>query len=378
MKISFNGSSGPTLGVELELQIIDPATKNLMSGAPRILARSETDTHIKPELIESTIELNTDVCQDVAAVRRELEERVGRLVALCDELGYEVASAGTHPFAEWSEQRVTSKERYTLLVERCQWPARRLMIFSLHVHVGVEGGEKAIAVVNALTTYLPHLLALSSSSPFFNSLDPGLASCRVKVFESLPTAGLPYRLVNWAEFQHLMTTLINAKAIESIREVWWDVRPHPDFGTVEVRICDGLPTLDDVVAMTAMIQSLVVWLGDQYDDGVYLPLQRHWVVQENKWRASRWSLDAEIIVDEDGRLERLTDSIGALLERLAPVATRLGCKAELEGIGAIMRKGPGYRHQRQLYEETGQFVPIVDALVQELRGSVPPPGGVFG
>ena len=377
MKISFNGSSGPTLGVELELQIIDPATKNLVSGAPRILARSETDTHIKPELIESTIELNTDVCQDVAAVRRELEERVGRLVALCDELGYEVASAGTHPFAEWSEQRVTSTERYTLLVERCQWPARRLMIFGLHVHVGVEGGDKAIAVVNALTTYLPHLLALSASSPFFNSLDTGLASCRVKVFESLPTAGLPYRLVNWAEFQHLMTTLINAKAIESIREVWWDVRPHPDFGTVEVRICDGLPTLDDVVAMTAMIQSLVVWLGDQYDEGVYLPLQRHWVVQENKWRASRWSLDAEIIVDEDGRLERLTDSIGALLERLAPVATRLGCKAELAGIGAIMRKGPGYRHQRQLYEETGQFVPIVDALVQELRGSMPPPGGVF-
>ena len=154
-----------------------------------------------------------------------------------------------------SEQRVTSKERYTLLVERCQWPARRLMIFGLHIHVGVEGGEKAIAVVNALTTHLSHLLALSASSPFFNSLDTGLASCRVKVFESLPTAGLPYRLVNWAEFQHLMTTLINAKAIESIREVWWDVRPHPDFGTVEVRICDGLPTLDDVVAMTAMIQS---------------------------------------------------------------------------------------------------------------------------
>ena len=372
MKISFNGSSGPTLGVELKLQIIDPATKNLVSGAPRILARSETDTHIKPELIESTIELNTDVYQDVAAVRRELEERVGRLVTLCDELGYEVASAGTHPFAEWSEQRVTSKERYTLLVERCQWPARRLMIFGLHVHVGVEGGEKAIAVVNALTTYLPHLLALSASSPFFNSLNTGLASCRVKVFESLPTAGLPYRLVNWAEFQHLMTTLINAKAIESIREVWWDVRPHPDFGTVEVRICDGLPTLDDVIAMTAMIQSLVVWLGDQYDDGVYLPLQRHWVVQENKWCASRWSLDAEIIVDEDGRLERLTDSIGALLERLAPVAKRLGSKEELAGIGAIMRKGPGYRHQRQLYEETGQFVPIVDALVQELRGSIPP------
>ena len=364
------------MGVELELQIIDAATKNLVSGAPRILARSEPDIHIKPELIESTIELNTDICADVAAVRRELSGRLGRLLALCDGLGYEVASAGTHPFAKWSEQRVTSKERYTMLVERCQWPARRLMIFGLHVHVGVEGGEKAIAIVNALTTYLPHLLALSASSPFFNSIDTGLASCRVKVFESLPTAGLPYRLANWAEFQRLMTTLINANAIESIREVWWDVRPHPDFGTVEVRICDGLSTLDNVIAMTAMIQALVVWLGDQYDEGVYLPLLRHWIVQENKWRASRWSLDADLIVDEDGHLERLSDSVEALIETLAPVATRLGCAEELAGVGAIIRKVPSYKRQRQLYQETGQFVPVVEAMVKELRESVPVVGAL--
>lgn len=371
MKIIFNGSPNPTLGVELELQIIDPETKNLVSGAPGIIARSEGDPHVKPELIESTIELSTDVCRDVAAVREELTERVGRLVTICDELGYELASAGTHPFAEWAGQRVTSKERYSMLVERCQWPARRLMIFGLHVHVGVNSAEKAIAVVNALTTYLPHLLALSASSPFFNSLDTGLASSRVKVFESLPTAGLPYRLLNWAEFQRLMATLINAKAIESIREVWWDIRPHPDFGTVEVRICDGLATLDDVVAMTAMIQALVVWLGDLYDEGTYFPLQRHWVVRENKWRAARWALDAEIIVDEDGRLERLSESVEKLIETLHPVATRLGSQGELAGIKAMMAKTPSYRWQRQIYEASGGFKPVVDAMVKELRGSVP-------
>ena len=216
-----------------------------------------------------------------------------------------------------------------MLVDRCQWPARRLMIFGLHVHVGIESGEKAIAVFNSLTTYLPHLLALSASSPFFNSQDTGLTSCRVKVFESLPTAGLPYRLLNWGEFQRLMTTLVNARAIESIREVWWDVRPHPEFGTVEVRICDGLPTLDDIVAMTAMIQALVVWLGEQYDEGSYLPLQRYWIVRENKWRAARWALDADLIVDEDGRLERLSDGVERLLEALDPVAARLGSSAEI-------------------------------------------------
>ena len=370
MKIAFNGSPAPTLGVEVELQILDPETKNLVSGAPRIIERRAGDAHIKPELIESTIELNTDVCSDVAEVRRDLEQRIGQLLAVCDELGYEVASAGTHPFAEWSEQRVTAKERYNVLVDRCQWPARRLMIFGLHVHVGVESGEKAIAVFNALSNYLPHLLALSASSPFFNSQDTGLTSCRVKVFESLPTAGLPYRLLNWGEFQRLMTTLVNAKAIESIREVWWDVRPHPEFGTVEVRICDGLPTLDDIVAMTAMIQALVVWLGDQYDEGNYLPLLRYWCVRENKWRAARWALDADLIVDEDGRLQRLGDAVEALLEDLAPVAARLGSRDDLARIHTIMRDGPSYVRQRRLYEETGRFTAVMESLVQDFRASL--------
>ena len=371
MKITFNGSPNPTLGVELELQILDPQTKNLVSGASRIIERAQDDVHVKPELIQSTIELNTNVCPNVAAVRIELSERIRQLLALCDELGYEIASAGTHPFAEWSEQQVTPKDRYQRLVDRCQWPARRLMIFGLHVHVGVQSGEKAIAVFNSLTTYLPHLLALSASSPFFNGLDTGLASSRVKVFESLPTAGLPYRLLNWAEFQRLMITLVNAQAIESIREVWWDVRPHPDFGTVEIRICDGLPTLDEVIAMTAMIQALVVWLGDQYDDGTYLPLQRYWIVRENKWRASRWALDADIIIDEDGRLERLSDSIEGLLESLAPVAKRLGCDDELAGVTTMLRRGPSYQRQRRLYEETGDFATVMKSLVSEFRENAP-------
>ena len=370
MELTFKGSPRPTVGVELELQVLDPETKNLVSGAPRILQRMRDNAHVKPELMESTIELNTDVCADVPAVRRELGERVGGLLQVCDESGYELASAGTHPFARWSEQRITRKERYQALVERCQWPARRLMIFGLHVHVGVENGEKAIAVFNTLTAYLPHLLALSASSPFFTGLDTGLASSRVKVFESLPTAGLPYRLLDWAEFQRFMHTLLNARAIESVREVWWDVRPHPDFGTIEVRICDGLPTLDEVLAMTALIQALVVWLGEQYDEGTRPPPQRHWIVRENKWRAARWATAAEIIVDEEGRLQRLSDSIEALLERVRPVADRLGSAAELARIDEILRLGPSAERQRAVYEETGEFRNVMERLVQQFRESV--------
>lgn len=371
MKITFDGSPGPTLGVELELQILDPETKNLVSGAQQIIERSGDEMHVKPELIQSTIELNTDICHNVSEVRQELTGRISRLLGVCDELGYEVACAGTHPFADWSKQEITPKERYRMLIERCQWPARRLMIFGLHVHVGVQNGEKSIAVVDALTTYLPHLLALSASSPFFDSLDTGLASCRVKIFESLPTAGLPYRLVNWAEFQRLMNTLVNSKTIETIREIWWDVRPHPDFGTVEVRMCDGLPTLDEVIAMTALIQSLVVWLGDKYDEGTYENLQRFWITRENKWRAARWATAAEIIVDEDGRLESLSDSIERLVHDVTPTAEQLGCADELAGVLQILKDGPSYLRQRRLFDETGDFKKVVQSLVQEFRIGIP-------
>ena len=371
MKIAFRGSPRPTVGVELELQLLDPETMNLVAGAPAILERTADRSHVKAELIESTIELNTDVCEDVAAVRRDLTGRIGQLVAVADELGYLVACAGTHPFSKWVEQRITASERYHQLVDRCQWPARRLMIFGVHVHVGVESGEKAIAISNGLTTWLPHLLALSASSPFFNAADTGLASCRTKIFESLPTAGLPYRLLNWAEFQRLMITLVNARAIESVREIWWDVRPHPNFGTIEVRICDGLPTLDEVLAATALIQALVVWLGDQYDEGVYLPLHRHWIVRENKWRAARWATEAEIIVDDEGNLERLDESLARLVETVTPVAKRLGSDAELQRVGAMLGNDPSYRRQRRIYEETGDYTAVMKALVREFRENAP-------
>ena len=257
------------------------------------------------------------MCHSVAEIRRELTTRVGQLLTVCDDLGYELASAGTHPFAEWSEQQVTPKDRYQMLVDRCQWPARRLMIF-----------------------------------------------------ESLPTAGIPYRLLSWAEFQRLMTTLVNSKTIETIREIWWDIRPHPDFGTVEVRMCDGMPTLDEVVSMTALIQSLVVWLGDRYDEGTLPPLPRYWIVRENKWRAARWSTEAEIIVDEDGNLESLSDSIERLVAEVAPVSRRLGCADELAGIRGILARGPSHVRQRRVYGETQDFKKVMESLVREFRESI--------
>ncbi|MFQ6615251.1 MAG: glutamate--cysteine ligase [Fidelibacterota bacterium] len=367
MGIVFHSSLEPTLGVEVELQIVDLETRQLVSVAPEILKHFEGNPHVKPELLQSTIELNTGICKHVGEVRRDLEGLMEQIQPICDDLGCAMMSAGTHPTAVWPEQTITDDKRYQQLVDRVQWPAQRLMIFGLHVHVGINSPEKAIALFNALSGYIPHLLAVSASSPFWQGNDTGLASVRVKVFETLPTAGLPYRMLNWGEFQRFMKTLVEARAIETIREVWWDIRPHPGFGTVEMRMCDGLPTMSELVSVVALIHSLVVWLGQQYDEGDMLQLDRHWVIRENKWRAARWSLDADIILDDQGTRETISRSLKRLVDDLVPISDRLNCRKELEGIRDIMGSGPSYQRQRAIYQKTGRFEPVVDALIEEWK-----------
>jgi carboxylate-amine ligase len=222
------------------------------------------------------------------------------------------------------------------------WLARRLQIFGVHIHVGVRSGDKAIPMVNALTYYVPHFLGLSPSSPYWMGRDTGLASCRSKVFEGLPTAGLPYQLSGWDEFEGFMATLISARTIQSIREVWWDVRPHPGFGTVEFRVCDGIPMLSEVAAVGA-----VPMPGEHLDalldrDGK-LAIPHEWVVRENKWRAARHGLKAQIIDDDHGELIPLRQSIANLVSELTPIAERLHCSDELARVLAILDRGPSYR-----------------------------------
>ncbi|MCC7431391.1 glutamate--cysteine ligase [bacterium] len=366
--IHFNSSPRPSIGIEVELQLIDPVTRNLVSATDEILTKyPETEAFFKRELIQSTLEVITGICQNVEEAEIDLTNKFQLLFEITDKLNYKTAVAGTHPFAKWSEQTVSDDPRYHGLVQRMQWAARRLMIFGLHIHIGVSSGERAIAISNSLTTFLPHFLALSASSPFWDSEDTGLASVRSKVFESLPTAGLPYRLINWGEFQRFMNTLETAKAIRSIREVWWDIRPHPAFGTLEIRICDGLPTLREVLSLAALVQSIVVWLDRQYDRGANLPVLRHWIISENKWRAARYSIDSEIIIRDDGRLQNLRDSITELVEELLPISQELDSEKYLLGILDILKIGPSFQRQRKVYEETGSLVKVVDSLINEMR-----------
>jgi glutamate---cysteine ligase / carboxylate-amine ligase len=379
VQIPFHSSERASLGVEWELQLIDPQTRELTAGATELLEEitpAGLDEHpqAKHELLQSTVEIITGICSTVAEAKADLAGTLAEVVAAAERRGLGVMCAGSHPFTRWDTQQISPKERYAQLVERMQWLARRLQIFGVHVHVGVRSPEKIIPIVNALTQYLPHLLALSASSPFWAGCDTGLASARTKVFEGMPTGGLPHQLADWAEFEEYMDTLIRAGAIESVREVWWDVRPHPDFGTVELRICDGLPTLDEIGAVAALAQCLVEKLDQEIDRGYTLPTPAEWVVRENKWRAVRYGLDAEIVVDDQGTVRPVREAITDLVDELAPIARRLDCEAELADVRRVLAVGGSYQRQRAVAAaHGGDLAPVVDSLLAEMRDGLPAP-----
>ncbi|MHB1536073.1 MAG: glutamate--cysteine ligase [Acidimicrobiales bacterium] len=381
MQIAFNGSPRSSLGIEWELELVDPATRELGSGATEILYRLATprgNEHpkAKHELLESCVEVITGVCTTVAEGLADLQATVEEVREAASGIGLELMCSGSHPTSDWATQRISPNPRYGKLIEQMQWMARQLQIFGVHVHVGVNSGKKAVPIVNALSGYLPHLLALSASSPYWIGTDTGLASYRSKVFEGLPTAGPPYLLSGWTEFEDFMATLISAGTISSIREVWWDVRPHPDFGTVELRIFDGLPTLFEVGVAAALSQCLVEMLSTRLDKGGTLAVPHDWIVRENKWRAARYGLDADIIVGEHGKTQALRASLNELVHELGPVADRLECSEQLDGIHEVLANGPSYERQRRVAAEHGGDVKaVVDSLLHEMRTGRPAPTG---
>jgi carboxylate-amine ligase len=371
--IPFNESAGSSLGVEWELELVDLQSRELTSAASEILAEitpvpGEEHPKAKHELLESTIEIITGICSTVAEAREDLAGTLKEVQEAAARRGLGVMCSGTHPFTDWTTQTVSPSPRYQQLVENMQWLARRMQIFGVHVHVGVRSPDKAIPINNALMAYIPHFLALSASSPYWVGTDTGLASARSKVFEGLPTAGLPYSLSGWDAFEEYMETLISTQTIQSIREVWWDIRPHPNFGTVELRICDGLPTLDEITVIAAMSQSLVESFDRQLDKGYTLPQPMMWLVRENKWRAARYGLDAEIVVDDRGNsMQPVRDAILELAEDLAPIARKIGCEDELAKVEQLLDVGASYQRQRAAAAANGgDLRSVVDLLLTEM------------
>jgi len=366
-RIYFNHSPKPTIGVEAELFTINKNSFDLCPGAPLILKEFPESAQVKEELLECIIEVNTDICDNISEVRTDLTSRISEVQQIAEKQNMALISMGTHPFARWKDQTITESGRYINFLERMQWPVRRLIISGLHVHIGVESGEKAIAITNGMTRYIPLLIGLSANSPYFGSELTGLASTRTKIFEGLPTAGLPPFLKNYSEFQKFMRTLQKANSIQSIREVWWDIRPHPGFGTVEIRVCDAVPSVDEMVNLAALIQCLVVGLSNFYDDGAQLPILDPWVIQENKWRATRYGIDADIIVDEGGSLQSLKGAILETIDKILPIAEDLGCRNELIQLGDIVDNNQApYQRQILYYNKNNEYSDIISSTINEL------------
>ena len=374
MKIPFEASSRSSLGVEWELQLVSRETRQLTSAASEILEELSPGVEhpkAKHELLESTIEVITGVCSTVAEATSDLAATIAELQPLVDARGLAMMCSGTHPTTDWATQTISPSPRYAKLVEDMQWLARQLQIFGVHVHVGIRSTDKAIPIVNALSAYIPHFLALSASSPYWIGHDTGLASSRSKIFESLPTAGLPYQLSGWGEFESYMETLISTHTIASIKEVWWDIRPHPTYGTVELRICDGLPTLHEVGMVAALSQCLVDVFDREIDKGYTLPTPKGWVVRENKWRAARYGLDADII-HEDETTGPVREALLELAQDLKPSAERLGCTEELARIEQVVAGGASYQRQRAVAAASGgDLHAVVDSLLAEFAQGRP-------
>jgi carboxylate-amine ligase len=369
--VEFAESAHPhTLGVEWEFALVDRSTRDLTNVADALFDlhrdRHGDDPRVHKELLRNSVELTSGVCRTTTEAMADLRELVGRIAPLAGELGADLYSAGTHPFARWSHQLLTPGQRYEELMARTQWWGRQMLIWGVHVHVGVRR-DQVMPIVSAVLNQFPHLQALSASSPIWAGQDTKYASNRAMMFQQLPTAGLPFQFGTWPEFERYVDDLLVTGVIEEVDEIRWDVRPAPRLGTVEIRVCDGVSTYDELRALVALTHCLVVDLSDRLDRGEPMAMLPPWHVQENKWRAARYGLDAWIILDERSNERLLLDDLADLLERLQPVARRLDCVDDLALVEEIPRRGASYQRQRRVAAQTdGDLVAVVDSVVREL------------
>ncbi|MDT7728916.1 MAG: glutamate---cysteine ligase / carboxylate-amine ligase [Actinomycetota bacterium] len=377
MEIEFSPSRRSTVGAEWELALVDRRSGQLASVAERILEQVRPDGEeehpkIKQELLLNTIEIISGVCSTIAEVKADLAESLEIVHSVIDPLGVEIFSAGSHPFSQWYEQKVTDKARYAKLIDRTQWWGRQMLIYGVHIHVGLDHRDKVLPVLDALLNYAPHLQALSASSPYWGAEDTGYASNRALMFQQLPTAGLPFQFRKWSELEAYTADMFTTGVIDSFSEIRWDIRPAPHFGTIEMRVCDGLPTMEEVAAIAALTQCLVDDFSERLDDGEILPTLPPWHVQENKWRAARYGTDAIVILDAAGHERLVTDDIADLLNRLEPVARRLDCVEELRGVETILKYGPSYQRQRAVAKQhNGSLKAVVASLIAEMHHGIP-------
>ena len=361
----FVPSPGPTLGVEIELNLVDAQTLALRSGVAAILASlpPELRASVKPEIFQCCLEINTAICRDVAEVERDLTAKIKLVQQVARDQGMRLYWGGTHPFSRWQDQEVTCNERYLGQVDLLQETARRLVTFGLHVHVGLDSGDKAIMICDRILPHLPMLLALSVNSPFWHGRNTGLHSHRIKIMETLPTSGLPPLMRNWSEYTWLLNQMIETGFIKTVREIWWDVRPHHNFGTIETRICDMPPSLHHVLGLTALIQCLVHDLSEEVDRGTYQHSCHPFLIRQNKWRACRYGMEASLVDHQSFQSVPVRKVVHRLLDRLEDRAGELGCSDQLEIVRELAERPTGSVLQLEIYRQTGDLTEVVRRML---------------
>lgn len=362
-----------TLGIEEEFQIVDPQTRELRSRVSEILEDGKTllGEQVKPEMIQSMIEVGTGICKDIQAARTDITNLRSILAGLARKKGLEIVAAGTHPFSHWHDQKIFDNERYNLIVEENQIIARSLLTFGLHVHVGIADPERAIQIMNAVRYMLPHVLALSTSSPFWVGKQTGLRSYRSEVFTRMPRTGIPDHFESDIAFQRYVALLVETGCIDDGKKIYWDVRPHPFFPTLEFRICDIPTRVDDTIAIAAIFQALVAKVDKLLNQNLTFRLHHKMLIEENKWRAVRYGLDGKMIDFGKGKEVPVRDLIRELLEFVDDVVDELGSRKEIEHIYTILERGTSADEQLRVWRETGDINAVVDHLIQMTMENVP-------
>ena len=362
-----------SIGIEEEYQTIDPETRDLRSHiASEILSKAKRALHeaVKPEMHQAVIEVGTKVCRDIKEAREDIQALRREMIRLAGENGLLLAAASTHPFADWKVQEIYPDERYRQVLEEMQMIARANLVFGLHVHVGIEDRNTAIHIMNSMRYFLPHILALSSNSPFWMGIPTGFKSYRSKVFERFPRTGIPDVFANWADYETFINLLVKTNCIDNGKKVWWDIRPHPFFPTLEVRVCDIPMRLDETVAIAALIQATVAMLYKLHASNKSYRIYSRALIMENKFRASRYGLDGMLI--DFGKEEEvpLRHLMLEYLDLIEDVVEELGSRDEINYIHQMMKMGTGADRQLKVFEQTGDLKKVVDYMVAETRVGV--------
>ncbi|MFS8085972.1 MAG: carboxylate-amine ligase [Acidobacteriota bacterium] len=362
-----------TLGIEEEFQIVDPQSRELRSHVSEFLEEGKMilGEQIKPEMIQSMIEVGTGICKNIQEARADISNLRGVIASLAEKNGLKIVAASTHPISRWQDQKIFDDERYELLVQELQTVARSLLIFGLHVHVGIPDRERQIHIMNASRYFLPHILALTTSSPFWMGHNTGLKSYRSEVFKQFPRTDIPDHFESYAGFERYVALLVKTNCINDGKKIWWDCRPHPVFLTLEFRICDIPTRVDDTVAIAALFQAIVAKLTKLIEKNLGFRLYRRMLIQENKWRAVRWGLDGKMIDFGKQKEVPTRDLVLELLEFVDDVLDDLGSRKEVEHIHTILARGTSADEQLRVYAETNDLKAVVDRLMELTMEHVP-------